>query len=124
MGIAKKGKRKIVQNTDTYYWWVEDDFDGHTGHSILVTVASEDKKFLVKYYVNQLDAPPFLTVIGKRFSGKTETGGRYKRFLCPHFTEQNIVTPKNIDAIIKWCMDSSNKLIEVDYLGRELSNQE
>lgn len=35
MGIAKKGKRKLIHNEIDYYWWVGDDYEGPTGHEIV-----------------------------------------------------------------------------------------
>lgn len=103
MGIATKGKRKIVVNNENYFWWVNDDYDPDTGHSFLTTIASEDKRFLVKYYVDQRHNAPSITVYGPRFPRQVETNGDQK-ISCPKFNESFSITPQNIRSIINWCL--------------------
>ena len=122
MAISKKGKRKIVTSGVTYYWYVEPDFDPYTGHSLLVTIISEDKQFLIKYYIAQCKDNFFLTVLGSKFSEGTNTGGVYKRFMCPKFGEEGIFTPKDVVKLIEWCLNPNAEKIEVDYLGKKLNN--
>ncbi len=121
MGIAKKGKRKLVHDGDDYFWWVEDDFEGHTGHSLIVTVSSEDKKFLVKYYIDQRDRF-VVTVLGARFCANIETGRVWKRFSSPQFGNTGMFTPKDVVSLIRWSLSSSVKKIEVDYQGKVVAN--
>ena len=73
-----------------------------------VTVSSESKRFLVKYYIDQIDEDRHLVVLGKEFYGVEETGGVYKRFRCPEFGPNLIFTPKNMVELISWCKDPKN----------------
>ena len=120
MGIAKKGKPKLVHNDVEYYWWVGDDFEGPTGHEIEVTVSTEDKEFLVKYYINQRDNY-FVTVVGKKFGGNVKTGGTWKRFASPKFGELSSFTPKNVVELIDWCLENSDARKLVDYRGNPIN---
>lgn len=120
MGIAKKGKRKLHHHGVEYFWWVGDDFEGYTGHQLEVTVATDDKNFLVKYYIDQQENY-FVTVLGSNFPA-AKTGGTWKRFSSPKFGATNIFTPKNITDLIDWCLDSTKILVEVDYRGTPLNN--
>lgn len=121
MGISKKGKRKLKHLGEQFYWWVSDDFEGFTGHSIVVTVVSEDKKFLVKYSIDQRDNY-FVTVLGSRFESGLQTGGVFKRFRSPKLGETNTFTPKDVVALIDWSLDKSAEKIEVDYKSQIIKN--
>ncbi|MBU2714193.1 hypothetical protein [Zooshikella harenae] len=122
MAISKKNRRTLIHKGIKYLWWIIDEFDPYTGDSLLVTVASEDKKFIVKYYINQAhNGRRFLTVIGPEFSCDTITGGVWKRFACPKFEEERIFKPKSVVKLIDWCLDPKLDKVEVDYLGKEVS---
>ena len=120
MGIAKKGKRKLIHKGVEYYWWIGDDFEGPTGHEIEVTVSTENKKFLVKYYINQREKH-FVTVLGAQFGGNIETGGTWKRFASPKFGEVTIFTPKNVVELIDWCLEETEYRVQVDYNGNPIN---
>lgn len=120
MALAKKGKRKIVFNQEEYYWWVEDNFDGSNGHQVEVTVATDDKQFLVKYYLDQRENF-FVTVLGPKFSVDIVTGECWKRFASPKFGESKLFTPKNVSELLEWCLDPKKVLIEVDFKGDRLN---
>lgn len=117
VGIAKKGKRKLLHDGCEYFWWVEDDFDGYaTGHSLVVTVVSEDKKFLVKYYIDQRENY-FVTVLGSRFASNIQISKNWKRFSCPKFGENRLFKPNDVVDLINWSLNPSIEKREVNYLG-------
>ena len=113
MGISKKRKRKLVHDNCEYFWWVEDDFNGHTGHSLLVTVASADKKFLVKYYMDQRENY-FITVLGSRFASNAHISSNHKRFSCHKFSGNSLFTPQNVVDLINWSLNPSIEKLEVN----------
>jgi hypothetical protein len=120
MGIASKNKRKITFRKKKFYWWIKAEFDG-SGGMLEVNIASEDKKFLIKYYVVQEQKiNRHITVIGSEFPGLERKEGNWKRFICPDFVstfENHGIGPKNIEYILTWCFDPEKKLIPVNYEG-------
>ncbi len=119
MAVSTRGKRKIVHKNDTYYWWVDEDYDCQTGHFLLVTVVSEDKTFLVKYYINQT-TKRFLTVLGHNFTVNNTSDRGWKWFACPQFGEVQIFKPKNVINLIDWCLDAKAPKIRVGRNGNKL----
>jgi len=61
MGIAKKGRRKLTVAGRLFIWYVAEDDDSA---DLVLTVASEDKSFIVKYHLGQA---------GKGVVGQTPT---------------------------------------------------
>ena len=117
MGIAKKGKRKIVVDEVDYYWYISDDPDGHaTGTIYSLTVISDDKKFLVKYPINQNHGENHLIVLGKRFGGKGEWGNNWQRLICPKIEVGEKVLPSSVEKLIKWSI-SDKPTIFVNWQG-------
>jgi hypothetical protein len=82
MAVATKGKRKIIVDGRIFWWSVSDDREllywknpaGSVGIIILLlTIVSDDKKFLVKYALCQSETPsayiPHIVVLGTEFGG-------------------------------------------------------
>ena len=108
MAISKKDKRTIKFNNATYLWWVLEEFDG-AGGMLSVNIASEDKKFLVKYFAFQTDADnSHLHVIGEYFPGIVRNGGHIK-LRCPNFANGRDVTPKTVRGILEWSFDKQRE---------------
>ena len=120
MAVAKKNKRKIHYKGQLFYWWVVDEFDGFGG-MLSINIVSDDKKFLIKYFVIQKDTQNrYIIVIGEYFPHVERKTGNWVRFICPDFTAENkttAITPKNIEAILSWCFLESKVLIPVNYKG-------
>jgi len=112
MAISKKNKRPIKYNNATYRWWVLEEMDG-SGGMLSVNIASEDRKFLIKYFAFQADPDhPHLHVIGEYFPGIERNGGRLK-LPCPNFTEGRDVTPKLVRAILEWSFERQQGVTEL-----------
>jgi hypothetical protein len=65
MAVCKKGRRKLVVDDRLFVWWVcESEPDCWVGE--VLTVASEDRRFFVRYYLDQQPERRFLVVQGRR----------------------------------------------------------
>lgn len=114
MGIAKKNRRKLVFKNQYYYWWVKDEFDGDGG-MLSINVVSENKSFLIKYYVIQNQSVDrYITVIGKTFLGIERKTGNSLKFICPDFIPNVThagISSKDVISILEWCYDTTKDLI-------------
>lgn len=124
MGIAKKNKRKLIFQEQTFYWWISDEFDGNRG-MLAVNIATEDKAFLVKYYaIQNQEMNRHLAVIGKDFPGMQRKKGNWERFVCPDFIpsfHNNGIGPRHIQSILEWCYDLEKPLIPVNNKGERIT---
>lgn len=112
MAISKKSRRTIKYKGQDFLWWLDNDFDG-IGNMLSVSIASEDKKFLIKHFaVHNNPAEGYLSVVGQYFPGvETKTGNSVK-LSCPDFSDSfvdNAVTPRTIKKILDWCFGRSLK---------------
>ncbi len=118
MGIAKKRKRKIIVNDSEFYWYVAEDYESlDLGTIHALTIASDDKKFIVKYPVQQKNGTHrFLIVLGKKFGGTGKWGDSWQRVKCPIWEVSECISPKIVREIILWSL-SKKEIIFVDYKG-------
>src|SRR5947209_3185842 len=116
MAVRKKGRRRIEVCGRHFVWYVCEDPDSA---DTVLHVASEDKRFIVTYHLNQPD-PPFLIVLGKEFPSVPGTGGVWRRFLCPAWEHESVMTPGGVRRLIEWCLaPGRSEVIEVNW-RREL----
>lgn len=115
MAVATKSRRKVTVEGKQYVWYVAENGDGP---GMVLHVISPDKQFIVKYQVDQPTGEEYVVVIGPRFSG-AETGGPWKRFLCPRFAE-NAVTPSCVRELIQWCLNEHLTRQEIDCRSHSL----
>ena len=101
MGVRTKGRRKIVVDGEDYVWYVAENDDGP---GVVLHVASQDKKLAVMYPLYDEIGQQYIVILGERFTG-AETGGPWKRFVCPQFESDGVVTPKHVRDLILWCLD-------------------
>ena len=120
MAISTAKRRRMTVDDQTYVWWVVDDEEA-CGKSVL-TVASPDKQFLVKFQLVQAEARRHVVVLGRRFRSRTDCGGCWRRFRCPQFGTGDSVTPKDVAALVRWCNLDANGVIEVDWQGTDISS--
>jgi hypothetical protein len=110
MAISKKNRRTIKYKGQNFLWWVDDDFDG-IGNMLSVSIASEDKKFLIKHFtVHNNPAESYLSVIGQYFPGLKTKKGNSVKLSCPDFSDsfvKNAITPKTVRDILDWCFGHS-----------------
>jgi len=123
MGIALKNKRKINFLEKKFFWWVKPEFDGNGG-MLEISIATDDKRFLVKYFaVQKQQGKRYLIVIGSEFPGLKKKTGNCERFACPDFIpmwNNQGIGPKNIKSILEWCYDLNKVLIPVDHKGKQI----
>jgi hypothetical protein len=118
MGIATKGKHKIMVRERSYLWWVADEYD-EPGQSL--TVVSCDKHFYVKYKLAQpRPERAFVVVVGRDFAGVPEAGGRWVRIRTPQWEHVSSITPSFVRRLIDWSMDTGKVVERVDYVGQPL----
>ena len=102
MGIAKKGKRKILYQGREYLWWVKEDEE--CWDAPWLTIASPDKSLVLSYRVEGGDF--FVVSKGKIFQGK-ETSGKWEYYWYPF--EKRIpplvITPGFVRELIVWAVD-------------------
>ena len=88
-GGSQEGRRKLVIGDRLFVWYVGDDPDSA---DMVLHVVSKDKRFIVTYHLGQAE-PAILIVIGKEFPGVPDCGGCWRRFECPHWESDGIMTP-------------------------------
>lgn len=109
-----------------FLWYVAEDIDNFPltvdGDLHALNILSEDKQFIVRYHLNQMDSERrHITVIGAEF-GKSRKAGRWRRFLCPDWCLEGAITPSIVREVIEWCLDSNSR-IAVDYTGAQIESQ-
>ncbi len=121
MGVAKKGKRRIVVDNREYYWHVKDSEDFYLGASYSLNIISEDKQFLVRYPL--LQTKPYehnvLIVLGKQFGGVGKWGGRHQTVKCPNWETHGVATPSLVEKIIRWSLAEKDIQL-IDHRGKLL----
>ena len=127
MGVSKKNRRKTIVGQREFYWYVCEDIDDfhEAAASDLraVNILSEDKTFIARYHIGQsIPELRHVTIIGREFGGSMEPGS-WRRFLCPDWCPESIVTPAVVRQIIEWCLDPVPRLA-VDYAGLPVQSQE
>jgi hypothetical protein len=113
MGVSLKSQRKISVQGRTYYWHVAQDDDGP---GMLLTVFSPDKKFIVRYELNQAPEIEQVTIFESPRKNSKSAGCRGGRFRCPRFATE-AVTPGNVRLLIEWCLEDQTERQEVDWRG-------
>ena len=107
MGIAKRNKRKLLRNDRVFFWFVREESD--YGGALVVTILSEDKRFGVQFELAQSEQSRHLTVMNEEFGfGRWE--GRYRRYRCPDWCSDGLVTPKSVREIIEWSLSPDERL--------------
>jgi hypothetical protein len=117
MTISAKGRRRIEVDGQSFLWWVAECVDDDFAGASALTIASTDKKLLVRYGLCQPDASRYIVVLGSVFRGMPNLGGRWRRFRCPQFGTFESVTPRDVADLIRWCCARGEPATEVDYRG-------
>jgi hypothetical protein len=121
MAISKKGRRRITIGDRLYLWWVCDtDPEYGSGSCLALTVASEDGRFFVRYYLGQKPDRRYLIVQGQEFEGLPEAGSCWIRVQCPEWQAGSSVTPADVRRLVEWCASAGRPLIRVNYRGDPL----
>lgn len=117
MAIAKKGKRLLIREGRSFYWYMKETEDWmHAYVGPQLHILSEDKHFLISYQPGQQTKNPFLIVKGEEFNGIEVCGGVWKRVKVPNWDDTTI-TPGFVRRLIDWCFAEKHQLVIVNYLG-------
>ncbi|SHK27704.1 hypothetical protein SAMN02745181_3551 [Rubritalea squalenifaciens DSM 18772] len=111
MGVAKKYRRKITVGGRKFLWHVTEDLDDFPttvdGNLHALNIISQDKKFIVRFHLHQgISEQRHLTVIGAEFGDSLETGC-WRRFLCPDWCPDGVITPSIVRSVIEWSLDTA-----------------
>lgn len=114
MGISKKNRRKFVYNGTNFFWWIHDHLCDVHGNQLGINIATEDKKFLIRYFAYPFDPnESYILVIGENFPGMKSKKGHSIEMSCPFFStvvKNKSVTPKAIEEILQWCFNGDEKI--------------
>ncbi len=115
MTVSAKNRRKIEIDARNYVWWVaEDEESPFVPYSLALTVISEDRRFFIRYHLNQPAELRHVTVLGSEFR-VAGCGGRWRRFRCASFGSASTVSPRDVASLVRWSLTGSDPLLEVDY---------
>lgn len=124
MAIAKKGRRKIVVGLREFLWWVHADWENYNAPgAATVAVASNDRRILLSYVLNQDEQARHVIVIGPEFRGVLQSGP-YRRFRCPMFGFADEIRPSHVAELIMWCTDPGPLPEPTDWRGRTVAAQQ
>jgi hypothetical protein len=118
MAIARAGRRRIEVEGRAFLWWVAEDLE--EAGALTLYVASADKRFQVRYPLEQEDERRFLTVVGRELPGLPEARPSWVRLRCPRFGTAAAVTPATVRSVIDWCLDAGAERVQLDWLGIEM----
>lgn len=118
MGVASRGKRRIVVAGRIYWWYVGEDLEA--AGMVALNVLSDDKQFIVQYYVAEPDSTRHVVVIGREFAGSVRSSSRWQRYRCPRFGSPTSIAPSDVRAFIEWCQNEGSDSVQVDWRGHEL----
>lgn len=117
MAASRKRKRRITVDEREYLWWVVEDHEPpvpSTGHSLkLVDVTGQ---LFIEYHLGQPADVCLVVVHGPRFRSVAGCGGPQRRFRCPPFAPDGVVTPAEVAALIRW-LELPDAPAEVDFRG-------
>jgi hypothetical protein len=114
MGTSKKKRSKLNIEGRLFLWYVKQDDDSD---SYILHVISDDKRFVVHYYLQQPEHHRYLIVLGKEFGRVSGTGDCWRRFRCPTWENNGAITPSSVKRLIEWSQHSDSTTEEVDYAG-------
>ncbi|MFF2082747.1 hypothetical protein ACFVVM_03190 [Nocardia sp. NPDC058176] len=121
MAIAKKGRRRIVVGDREFLWWVRPDWDNHNAPGVAtVTVATDDRRILLDYALNQDEDSQHVTVLGPEFRGESQNGPA-RRFRCPKFGLPGEIRPSHVAELIAWCTDPGPLPEPTDWRGHTIT---
>lgn len=118
MGISTKNRRRLIVDNQPYLWWVatNDSYYLNPGDPVL-TVATENRQFFVRYGLFQSDESRHL-VVSTMVPGVVTASGN--RFQCPAFGTTDSIRPTDVAALVRWCLRTDNPPVKVDFAGQPL----
>jgi hypothetical protein len=124
MSISRKQRRHIKVDDVPFLWWVVEDLEDDFVGTNVLSVCSPDKRLLVRYGLSQPDDSRHVIVLGAQFQGLPDCPGPWRRFQCPQFGSHVSVSPKDVAAFVRWCLDRTGHAVAVDYRGIPLLDQD
>lgn len=121
MAIAEKGRRRIVVGPREFLWWVRADWENYNAPgAATLTVATDDRRILLGYVLNQDEKTRHVTVLGPEFRGTTQNGPT-RRFRCPMFGLTDEIRPSHVAELITWCTDPGPLPEHTDWRGHAIA---
>lgn len=121
MGIARKFRRHITVCGRRFLWWVAPDCDDFVP---TLNIASDDRRFLVRFPFAHDLARRLLIVIGPEFPGLPDAGGCQLRVRCPDPRVGSEVRPAGVRRLIEWCLSPAKRVERVDWRGDDVPASE
>ncbi|NKX86846.1 hypothetical protein [Nocardia coubleae] len=76
-----------------FLWWVREDLENyHAPGAASLRVATDDRRIMLNYVLNQDEEARHVTVLGPEFRGVTQHGPAF-RFRCPMFGLPDEIRP-------------------------------
>lgn len=107
MGVAKKGKRKLIYKDKVFFWWVGNDEEFEW--EVMLHVVSEDKNIVLIYNIGDRATPVISQ--GRMFQGK-KSSGRWERYFYPKQPPISI-TPRFVSELVAWAVDGKDVIMEI-----------
>ena len=112
MGVNSKGKRKIIVDGDTYYWYVTSiSMPWLVDAPRNIYVFSADKKFRIEYIVllPWENVQTHLKIHNQGYGNLSLPKGQHC-FLCPTWeNEQGGMIPSRVRDMVLWCLSQTEK---------------
>ena len=112
MSIRTKGRRKIIVNDQSYFWYVAPDDD--SPYNVL-HIVSDDKYLILSCPLRTKTA--YVISKGRIFQTK-ETDGTWNRYTLP-FEIPDMITPKFVEKLIVWSTQNSDA-IPIQWNGHDV----
>ncbi len=82
-----------------------------------LTVASPDKRFLIRYTLEQEPTKRLLVIMGQEFPGVARDGCNL-RIRCPAWeNDAGAITPGAVTRLLDWCFSVNRETLVVDWKG-------
>lgn len=111
MSIRSKGRRRIIVDEKTYFWYVA--LDDESPYNIL-NIVSNDKYLILSCPLQT--KTEYVISKGRIFQGK-ETKEGWSRYLLPFHIPKSI-TPKFVEQLIVWSTQNTDA-IKIKWNGNE-----
>jgi hypothetical protein len=112
--ISRNTRRRIRVDGRDYHWWIYEEWEDRG--PVTLAVASADKRFLVRYAINQPDNHRYLTFMGRELGGLPEgQNGGWTKVRCPALTMRDAVGPSDVRRLIEWCLRPKADLVQLDW---------
>ena len=118
MWTISRTRRQIEIDGRSFFWWLYEEWD--EPGPVILAVSSADKRFLLRYQINQPDSGRYLTVMGREFAGLPQRPSGWTRVRCPALITRLAVKPSDVRRLIEWCLRPKAQLVQLDWNGREL----